>query len=155
MAKDSNSSALSSDEIPPLLQGGTPEHITDTRQDSYPTSQESLPRYPDDKKYQNLTEPPPDLSTIDNINFWFLEQFLGITGQWTAKDVIAPNRLRTNFPHRLGGMGFTTLGDVIPDDSHVPIHPSLTSRQMTETTKGDWSWEFDFHHSGQGVIGSL
>ena len=32
----------------------------------------------------------------------------------------------------------------------MPIHPSLTSRNMAETTRGDLSWEFDFRHAGEG-----
>jgi len=45
---------------------------------------------------------------------WFLEQFLGVTGMWEADDVNAPNQLRATFPRRRGGMGLTTLKDVIP-----------------------------------------
>jgi len=38
---------------------------------------------------------------------------------------------------------------------HMPIDPSLTNRQITETTGWNWSWEFDFRHSGQEGSGSL
>ena len=51
--------------------------------------------------------------------------------------------------------GAVAFHNRIPNDSHVPIHSSLTRRQMTETTREDWSWKFDFPHAGKGVSGSL
>ena len=65
--------------------------------------------------YRNLPETADEHQSIVNyIDSWFLEQFLGVTGMWEADDVNAPNQLRVTFPRRRGGMGLTTLKDVIP-----------------------------------------
>ena len=72
-------------------------------------------QHPRDELYQNLPEPLlQDQSIADYIDAWFIQRFLGVTGQWNANDVTAPNQLRATFPRRRGGMGFTTLNDVIP-----------------------------------------
>ncbi len=39
------------------------------------------------------------------------------------------------------------LSSISLDDSHGPVHPSTASRQVTKSTMGDWSWEFDIRHT--------
>jgi hypothetical protein len=41
--------------------------------------------------------------------------------------------------------------EMMMHDSHVPVHPSTASRQVTMSTMGNWGWEFDVRHTSQEV----
>ena len=90
-------------------------------------------QHPRDELYQNLPEPlSQDQSIADYIDAWFIQRFLGVTGQWNANDVTAPNQLRATFPRRRGGMGFTTLNDVIPGAFAATVLECLFPRGLTD-----------------------
>ena len=88
-------------------------------------------RHPTDSEYQDLPEPAQGQSITDYIDAWSIAEFLGITGQWKEEDIIAPNRLRATFPRRHGGMGFTTLRDVLPEAFAATIEECLYPRGLT------------------------
>ena len=87
-------------------------------------------RHPTDSEYQDLPEPAQGQSITDYIDAWSEAEFLGITGQWKEEDIIAPNRLRATFPRRRGGMGFTTLKDVLPGAFAATILECLYPRGL-------------------------
>ena len=73
---------------------------------------------------------PPGQSIIDYAGF--NEEFLGVTGQWEAEDVTVSNKLRTTFTRRRGGMGVTTLNDIIPGAFRATILEFLFPRGLTD-----------------------
>ena len=74
---------------------------------------------------------------FDWANFLFLKYLKYFGGrvyckllQWPEEDIIAPNRLRATFPRRRGGMGFTTLKDVLPGAFAATILECLYPRGL-------------------------
>ncbi len=89
-----------------------------------------------ENKYRKLPETTDrNQSAIDYIDNWFMKQYLGVTGQWQAEDVNLPNQFRTTFPRRRGGMGFTTLKDVIPGAFAAAMLECLYPRGLNESAE--------------------